>query len=586
MATPTTDEAEASKAVQHTGKHGIDDGEAPAAAVAAIPKKKGPPPEKPENRRNRHYVIVSFWAIAIFIGLPIWWWTTAIYRAELPLDAMMDWADGRACRPVFPLRISIDTGSLQDQEAQNLLRATQHALDDLNDFSAHHLRLQLSGPSQIPLLTPANTSVVPTPNQDDEEVALLVRLLPGQTTEAVLQPYSPTLDIHYTPNQVPTSASSSAPLATYIATNLREIFAEEQAMIAYLLATSSSPPERSPKALAPEVAESLAKRSTRSMKYSRTYHLTFSLFTPSDMPSTWAIEQALEEHMKPLLDSFSAISNFTIDTQVQLYAQTGVTGDVLRKEDLSGFINHAEWPLSPSIGGAPTLNFIIYIGDMEVEGGSKSWLIPQWGGVIIQPNVDDLRPAMLTFSNHLLALIGAPESLTLPLRLNTLTRVRSAGLLLKASSTLGSLARLTLALPSISIPRSVADGVSTTIAHLEAACGGLGGVAGLENARVAEEAAEKAFFEKTPRATAPLSTAVLAKTAAAATTRPTAVSAAVVVKKGVDGVTEQVRGMKVRASVKKLCEGCKSVRRKGGKKGKGHVYIICSLNPKHKQRQG
>lgn len=29
-----------------------------------------------------------------------------------------------------------------------------------------------------------------------------------------------------------------------------------------------------------------------------------------------------------------------------------------------------------------------------------------------------------------------------------------------------------------------------------------------------------------------------------------------------------------------------SVRRKGGKKGKGHVYIICPLNPKHKQRQG
>ncbi|TKX18437.1 putative ribosomal protein L36 [Elsinoe australis] len=43
-----------------------------------------------------------------------------------------------------------------------------------------------------------------------------------------------------------------------------------------------------------------------------------------------------------------------------------------------------------------------------------------------------------------------------------------------------------------------------------------------------------------------------------------------------------VRGMKVRSSVKKLCDGCKSVRRKGGK----YVYIICSKNPKHKQRQG
>jgi large subunit ribosomal protein L36 len=43
---------------------------------------------------------------------------------------------------------------------------------------------------------------------------------------------------------------------------------------------------------------------------------------------------------------------------------------------------------------------------------------------------------------------------------------------------------------------------------------------------------------------------------------------------------QQIRGMKVRSSVKKLCDGCKSVRRKGGK----YVYIICSKNPKHKQR--
>jgi large subunit ribosomal protein L36 len=37
--------------------------------------------------------------------------------------------------------------------------------------------------------------------------------------------------------------------------------------------------------------------------------------------------------------------------------------------------------------------------------------------------------------------------------------------------------------------------------------------------------------------------------------------------------------MKVRSSVKRMCEQCKVVRRKGV------VRIICS-NPKHKQRQG
>ncbi|MDJ0798043.1 MAG: 50S ribosomal protein L36 [Calothrix sp. MO_167.B12] len=37
--------------------------------------------------------------------------------------------------------------------------------------------------------------------------------------------------------------------------------------------------------------------------------------------------------------------------------------------------------------------------------------------------------------------------------------------------------------------------------------------------------------------------------------------------------------MKVRASVKKICERCTTIKRRG------RVMVICS-NPKHKQRQG
>ncbi|NES81851.1 MAG: 50S ribosomal protein L36 [Moorea sp. SIO2B7] len=37
--------------------------------------------------------------------------------------------------------------------------------------------------------------------------------------------------------------------------------------------------------------------------------------------------------------------------------------------------------------------------------------------------------------------------------------------------------------------------------------------------------------------------------------------------------------MKVRASVKKICEKCRVIRRRG------RVMVICN-NPKHKQRQG
>ncbi|GAB2289206.1 hypothetical protein Dimus_023509 [Dionaea muscipula] len=38
--------------------------------------------------------------------------------------------------------------------------------------------------------------------------------------------------------------------------------------------------------------------------------------------------------------------------------------------------------------------------------------------------------------------------------------------------------------------------------------------------------------------------------------------------------------MRVRSSVRKMCEFCKTVKRRG------RVYILCTANPKHKQRQG
>jgi hypothetical protein len=60
-------------------------------------ERKEPPPEKPADVRRRSLVILAFWAIVLCLGLPIWWKTTTIYRASLPVDEMLDWSDGRVC---------------------------------------------------------------------------------------------------------------------------------------------------------------------------------------------------------------------------------------------------------------------------------------------------------------------------------------------------------------------------------------------------------------------------------------------------------------------------------------------------------
>ena len=288
------------------------------------------------------------------------------------------------------------------------------------------------------------------------------------------------------------------------------MFAEEQSIIAYLLSASSMASGARPAGLTQANVAALEKRITRSMRYAHTYHLTFSLFTDGPTPNTWDVEAAVDEFVRPILDVLGPIHNFTIDTQVQLYATPGVQSSTLNKDGLASFINAAEWPLSPSIRGAPTVNFVVFVGNQTIglpeaeSQTSQSWMIPQWGTVYLlslpsttaHVSRDMLRQPMLTFGSHLLSLLGTPQSGSLPLRLSTLSRIRSADLLLRASSTLGSLARLSRSLSSISIPKSVADGVAKSMDHLGQACASLGGPEGLLHARIAEEEAERAFFEK------------------------------------------------------------------------------------------
>ena len=67
-----------------------------ARGAGSIAQTKKPPQESSESIRVRSLVILSFWIVVLF-GLPIWWWTTSIYRARLPLEQMLEWADGKVC---------------------------------------------------------------------------------------------------------------------------------------------------------------------------------------------------------------------------------------------------------------------------------------------------------------------------------------------------------------------------------------------------------------------------------------------------------------------------------------------------------
>ena len=476
------------------------------AAKGSPKTHKKPPPEPPHSVASRRYILFALWATIVLVGLPVWIWTTTVHRAALPLELMNSWANGQACQLEFPLHVSIESESLRPQDTQHLVRLIQQTLDDHHVPSLHHLRMSSGA-------------------QFSETPALVVKLHSDPDVRTELHRYASILDIYHAPFNSPPQPSGLVPLASFVASQLRQMFQEEEAMLTHLLANAGRPVPNAPKS--PHLTELLDQRSTRTFKYAPTYHLTFSLFAGQTNPSAWEIKAAIDDYLSPLLQTYSSISNFTIDTQVQLYASlppsmNGPTYDdskkqwTVAKSDLSGVINAAEWPLSPSIGTGPTINFVLYVPSenqrplsLEETGGS-SWLIPQWGGVqILNPSdaqvqrssltKEELLPVMATFADQLVTLLGVPKSpKSVPIQLGGLTRERTASLILSASSTLGALSRLTLKLTAIAIPDSVAKSVDKTLYHLDQACKDLREAhyaSALEHARIAESEAERAFFE-------------------------------------------------------------------------------------------
>ena len=77
----------------------------PTTPLEAVRVQKIPPPDSAESIWLRRLAILSFWVVVVFLGIPIWLKTTAIYRAELPLQTMTDWAEGKVCMALLPQRL-------------------------------------------------------------------------------------------------------------------------------------------------------------------------------------------------------------------------------------------------------------------------------------------------------------------------------------------------------------------------------------------------------------------------------------------------------------------------------------------------
>ncbi|KAJ7754509.1 phosphatidylinositol-glycan biosynthesis class S protein-domain-containing protein [Mycena metata] len=321
---------------------------------------------------NRRLIIASYWVV-IIAAIPLWWHFTSIERLSLPTSRVHSQA---ANQLRFPVQIQLE--NIQDA---SLPASLQQLMDD---------RIQRSP-------------------QAWKGLDVRVRNQNGANKPGDL----------YT-----VTANDNIPFASQRDLTY-PIRAGTLSMLADALSILLVPPTDT----------------HRVAQYSPRYRLAFTLLNEDAAAgksiSGWDISDAISRHMSPILNDLSVLHNFTIESQVQFHAPLAFSplsvadGYGITPEDLTVFVNSAEWSLSSSVSNDPVLHFVVFIPSasrrplqiLDSRGSpspSSAFLLPQWGGIIIYnppPEQESHAPlpqsalnsVFSTFATQLLALLGVPN---------------------------------------------------------------------------------------------------------------------------------------------------------------------------------
>ncbi|KAG4306094.1 hypothetical protein PORY_000082 [Pneumocystis oryctolagi] len=454
-----------------------------------------------ENRRK--WIVFSYW-IFVFLAIPIWWKTTEIHRAKLPLKLMNNWEKGQECDIEFDIPIIIDIYDSYD--AKVMLEKLKKMISIKQEKNIMKLNIKEK-------------------HLNTDKSHYIVKLREERSIESTSMNiyHNRTLFIDYNPHIF-------QELPKIVSETLLDIFSLQEKYIRFYLKKNHFQHKSS------ELDE---ETYTKIVKYSSSFDIVFSLINGDEknVASSWDIKNAIYLYFGPLLKQLSALSEFNIESQVQFCAK--LTFDLYKSDhgpfqifmsQLPEFVNFIEWNLATTLSSRKIINFVVYIPPHNVQPlflkdlrdnltTTNSFLVPQWGSIIIYNqncrhtnisniNTIQLQPIFHIFVSNFLSLLGAPplpsyiNTEPLPFlnewRLDGLYRQRIIENIVSASATLGSLARLVEKIHNMAVPDEVQENVFKTINHLKKTCRHLKSfqfLDALKDSNSSVNFAEKAFFD-------------------------------------------------------------------------------------------
>ncbi|KAA1472038.1 hypothetical protein DENSPDRAFT_896001 [Dentipellis sp. KUC8613] len=411
-----------------------------------------------EQPKIRRIILASYWAIVI-LAIPLWWTTTSIERLSLPAARVHAQEDKQLH---FPLHVEFETAD-PGLDAGGIARDVEASFT----FQAKEAGKQLD-----PLLLQFSSREANRPPSSNEYV---VSIIPG-IENAVIEGRH----LSVPPQPASGIAKDLASLLTPYSSH------HEARSFEHLVA-----------------------------KYAPRYRLAFTMLNEDaaggKLVAGWDIQGALANYLAPTFERLSILHNFTVESQVHFHAPLAfeplklalndATIHGLTQEDLTVFVNSAEWTLSSSVSNDPVLHFILFIpsqphSPLRILDGhnnptsSTAFILPQWGGITllnlpedapspIRLSASDLESVFSTFRTQLLTLLGVsdlPEGIAstdsssiTDWQLDTLYRRRAIENVVSSKETLQSIVKLVDQIPNMPVGQDVKGDVQEALTALEKA---------------------------------------------------------------------------------------------------------------------
>ncbi|KAK9234326.1 phosphatidylinositol-glycan biosynthesis class S protein [Lipomyces kononenkoae] len=470
-------------------------------------------PESAEAVVLRRKVVLSFWAVFVILGLPIWIHTTTIHRTPLPLSAVKglenELKDGLGLRSDDSPRLRVAVGVKESclvggtttgeigQELDRLIRP---------DHTSPLFRLELVNARESALprytldcITSDRTPLPKTTISEADEINLYI---PADNRGPVII----------------ANGLYDAFVADFLFFNKHNLGSNNQAV---------------------SDTAGIASTIDRGATYADAIHLSFTLLVGLDSSTSKRQVEALSptfqlewrDHAENVWNTLKSselnryVTSITFDTDIGLQHITGGNSDRagveqdVSPEKLSSLLD--TWDLQPitllttslNSSASKVLQFVYFVPpDSANPKPSVSFTIANWGGVVIAGESRDLAHTMRTFKRQIDKLLS-PVSFTLvdatksrkvrPSR-HEFARIATIMNLRGAVETLSALSRLVTSLQEMAVPSKVRELVDNAVMEWHSAVANLHAdgdysaseYRGLRHAAAAAQFARQAVFDK------------------------------------------------------------------------------------------